>query len=333
MKLLIIGGTIFLGRHVVDAALKKGHQVTLFNRGRSNPDLFADNDSVEILRGDRTQSLDLLKGRSFDAVVDPSGYFPADVSLMAETLKDSVKQYIFISSVSVYKTMDRPGLNEDAELGSTDEPDSRTITGENYGPLKALCEAAAEQHFPGRSCAVRASLIVGPHDPTDRFTYWPVRCAQGDEILAPAGPDTQTQFIDVRDLAEWIVHAAEQGLAGAYTLAGPDYRLSMKDFLKACLEVANVEARLNWVSQDFQEQEEILPWAELPVYVGEADENMRGMLALDNSKALAAGLRCRAIKDTIRDTLDWYRGREDQTLKAGLKPEREAELLKRWLAR
>src|SRR4051794_14737210 len=203
MKLLILGGTIFLGRYLAKAALERGHDLTLFNRSQHNSELYPD---VEQLRGDRDGGLDVLRGRRWDAVVDTSGYLPHLVRASAELLADAVEHYTFISSISVYPHFRSLGQDESAPVGTLDDPSVEEITGESYGPLKTLCEQAVEQALPGRTLVVRPGLIVGPHDPSDRFTYWVHRVAQGGELLAPESPNWHTQIIDVRDLADWTLH-------------------------------------------------------------------------------------------------------------------------------
>src|SRR3954470_5339632 len=223
MKLLILGGTIFLGRYLAEAALERGHDLTLFNRGQHNSELYPD---VEKLRGDRDGGLDVLRGRRWDAVVDTSGYLPRLVRASAELLADAVEHYTFISSISVYPHFRSLGQDESAPVGTLDNPSVEEITGESYGPLKALCEQAVEQALPGRTLVVRPGLIVGPHDPSDRFTYWVRRVAQGGELLAPAGRDWHTQIIDVRDLAEWTLRMVERRQTGVYNATGPAYDLA-----------------------------------------------------------------------------------------------------------
>ncbi|MEW6402172.1 MAG: NAD-dependent epimerase/dehydratase family protein, partial [Chloroflexota bacterium] len=202
MKILIIGGTRFLGRHLVNSARARGHEVTLFNRGQTNPDLFR---RVEKIWGDREKDLDQLKGRNWDAVIDTCGYVPRVVRMSAEALKESVENYVFISSLSIYPDFRKRGLNETDPVAKLQDESVEEVTGETYGPLKALCERVVQDVFGIDSLVIRPGLIVGPHDPTDRFTYWPVRVARGGDVLAPDGPDAFTQFIDARDLADFIV--------------------------------------------------------------------------------------------------------------------------------
>ena len=327
MKLLILGGTVFLGRHIVDVALRRGHAVTLFNRGRRNPDLFPE---VEKLRGDRDGGLDALRGRRWDAVIDPSGYVPRLVRASAELLADAVGHYTFISSLSVYADNRRPGIAEDYPVGRLADASVEQITAETYGPLKALCEQAAEAALPGRVLTVRAGLIVGPHDPTDRFTYWPARLVRGGEVLAPGRPDYRVQFVDVRDLADWIVRGVEARLTGVFNATGPEGVLTLGELLEACRGAA----RLTWVGEQFLLDQKVAPWSELPLWIPDSDPDSVGFSAFDCGKALAAGLTFRPLAETVRDTLAWAATRPaDHPWRAGLTPEREAELLKLWHAR
>ena len=328
MNILILGGTIFLGRHLVDAALARGHEVTLFNRGQHNPDLFP---NVEKLRGDRDGNLDALRDRWWDAVVDTCGYVPRIVRASAELLAGAVSHYTFVSSLSVYAATRQPGTYESATVGRLQDETVEEITGETYGPLKALCEQAAERVMPGRVLNVRPGLIVGPFDPTDRFTYWPARVARGGDVLAPGRPDRQIQLIDVRDLAEWIVRAVENNLTGVYNADGPDYALSMGTLLDASKAVSGSNAHFVWVEDQFLIDSGVQPWSEVPLWIPESDPDAAGFFAFDCRKAISAGSTFRPLADTIRDTLAWDATRpSDREWRAGLKLEREAELLKVW---
>ncbi|MDQ3804699.1 MAG: SDR family oxidoreductase [Acidobacteriota bacterium] len=335
MKLLILGGTLFLGRHLVEAALARGHEVTLFNRGQRNPELFP---GAEKLRGDRGGNLDALRGRSWDAVVDTSGYVPRLVRDSAELLADAVKLYVFVSSVSVYADFSRP-LDEGSPLATMPDEAVEEVNGETYGPLKVLCERAAEAAMPGRVLIVRPGLIVGPHDPTVRFSYWTARVARGGEVLAPGNPETQIQFIDARDLAEWTLRMVEGGRAGVYNASGPDYVLTMGRFLEECLTVSRSDARLTWVNEQFLLERGAQAWSELPLWIPESSETHRYFLRPNIDRALAAGLTFRPLAETIRDTLTWQRESEGRPMpdKPGvpqpdvtLKPARERELLDEW---
>ena len=323
MDLLILGGTGFLGRYLVKAALGDGHRPTLFNRGLSEPGLFPE---VEKLEGDRDGDLSALRGRRWDAVIDTCGYVPRVVGASARILADAVDHYTFISSISVYSDDIALGADEGAQVRELPDPTIEEVTGETYGGLKALCERAVEETMPGRVLNVRPGLISGPHDPTDRFTYWPRRVAADGEVLAPDHEERKVQYIDVRDLASWIVKMLEERRTGTFNAAGPDYELRMGRLLEECEVVAGAEPV--WVSEDFLEKKGVEPFTELPLWV---PRKYAAMLAVDCSKAIEAGFAFRPLSETIEDVLDWDRatgaGREPA---AGLRPEREQELLRAW---
>ncbi len=335
MKVLILGGPVFLGRYLIEAALARGHEVTLFNRGRHHAELYPE---VEKLRGERDGDLRALRGRRWDAVIDTCGYLPRVVQASAVLLADAVDQYTFISSVSVY-TEPAPGMDETAPVGTLTEAELREADaieaadratgvtyGRLYGPLKAACEQAAEEVMPGRVLTIRPGLIVGPHDYSDRFTYWVHRVARGGEVLAPGRPGRQVQFIDVRDLAEWVVRMIEARLVGVFNAKGPDYLLTMHQLLEECRAVSGSDARFVWVSESFLLESGVKPWTEVPLWIPEEyDESTH----VGFSKALAAGLTFRPLAQTIRDTLAWDNTRPpDEERHAGLKRERELELLR-----
>jgi 2'-hydroxyisoflavone reductase len=321
MRLLVLGGTRFLGRTVVETALGRGHEVTLFNRGRTNPDLFPE---AEKLRGDRTRDLGALGAREWDAVVDMATFLPRVVRLSVDALRDRVGRYVYVSSISVYADQSVPPV-EDARVAELENPASESI--EDYGALKATCERIVEDVFGERALIVRPGLIVGPHDPTDRFTYWPRRVASGGGVLAPAPPDAPVQFIDVRDLGAWIVHATESGLTGVFNATGET--LTFERFLDACRVVAG-DAEIVWVSSDYLVENGVGEWLELPLWI--ASPEHAAVQRADISRAVAAGLTFRPLADTIRDTLDWERSRGEYEPQAGLAAEREAELLAAWAA-
>jgi 2'-hydroxyisoflavone reductase len=324
VKLLIIGGTVFLGRHLVHAALDRGVTVTLFNRGQQNPDLFP---RVEKLRGDRDGGMDALSGRRWDAVIDTCGYFPRVVRASAECLAAVVDHYTFISSISVFSNLSQVGIDETAPVGRLDDPAVEEVTGETYGPLKALCEEAVEATMPGRALIIRPGLIVGPHDPTDRFTYWPHRIARGGAVLAPGSPDCRIQFIDARDLARWTLRMIDRRQTGNYNATGPDYGLSMGTLLEECKTVSGSDARLVWASDEYLLGKGVQPWMGLPLWIPDAPDTA-GFSAVNCGKALRSGLTFLPLGDTIRDTLAWDASRpENRPWKAGLSPDREAELL------
>jgi len=328
MKLLILGGPKFLGRHLIDAALAANHEVTLFNRGQTNPEAYP---RVEKLRGDRDGGLDALRGRRWDAVIDTCGYFPRLVEDSARLLADAVDHYTFVSSISVYASTAQPGLDESAPVGTIEDETVEEITGETYGPLKALCEQAVERHFPVRASHVRAGLIVGPYDPSDRFTYWPVRLDRGGEVLAPGDPQTPVQIIDARDLASWMVRGAAAGTAGVFNATGPETPLTMAAVLAACQQAADSSASPTWVPDDFLLAQEVGPWMEMPLWIPAADEDAPGFSRIDCRRAIAAGLTFRPLAETVRATLNWARQRAaDYQWRAGLAAEKETAVLEAW---
>jgi 2'-hydroxyisoflavone reductase len=339
LNILILGGTVFLGRQLVETAMALGHCVTLFNRG-SHPDIFP---QVESLRGDRRVDLSVLRGRRWDAVIDTCGYVPGAVRASAEVLKDSVDRYVFISSISVYSDSKASQVDESTpvnritaeQLKAAEEivPSGPIIAvnyGEAYGGLKALCEEAAESVMPGRAVNVRAGLIVGPHDYSDRFTYWPTRVARGGEVLAPGLPDRPKQLIDVRDVADWILHMLETGEAGTYNVTGPDYRLTMSALLEECRAATGSDASFTWVSDEFLLESGVTPWSEMPLWIPSQYERA-GFQATDCDKAIHAGLKFRPLAETILDTLAWDSGRSPEIeRRAGLDAEKERRLLREW---
>lgn len=323
--MLVIGGTKFLGRAAVEKALVRGYEVTLFNRGETNPELFPE---VEKVRGDRTSDVSALAGRSWDAVVDPSGYVPHVVRASAELLADAVDHYVFVSTISAYG--DQSGPNDEtsppAELG--DRPIDELVeddAGGNYGALKVLCEQVVAEVFPGRHASIRSGLIVGAHDPTGRFTYWPHRVARGGEVLAPGPPEREIQFIDVRDLAAWMLDVAEHRVAGTFNATHPGR--PWREVLDAARATAGSDATFTWVSDDFLAEHEVGEWMELPMWL--RDHDWIGMHMADVTRALGAGLTFRPLETTIRETLELA----EPTEGAGLAADREAELLQAWKAR
>lgn len=325
-RLLILGGTVFLG-HLVDAALAHGHAVTLFNRGQHSPELFPD---VEKLRGDRDGNLTALRGRSWDAVIDTCGYIPRIVRASAELLAGAVEHYTFISSISVYEG---PESDEDGQVGRLEDERVEEITGETYGPLKALCERAAEQAMPGRILNVRAGLIVGPHDPTDRFTYWVRRVAAGGDVLAPGRAERRVQFIDVRDLAGWIIRAAEKRVTGVYNATGPGKSLTMGELLADVRSITGSDARFVWVDETFLMESGVGPWIQMPLWIPESRPSAALISSVDSGRAIAAGLTYRPLAETIRETFAWDASRPpEEPLGAGLTRSREDELLLAWRA-
>jgi 2'-hydroxyisoflavone reductase len=328
VRILILGGTLFVGRHLAEAALARGDEVTLFNRGRTNPDLFPE---VEHLRGDRDGDLAALRGRSWDAVIDPSARIPRWVRMTGELLADAVEHYTFISSGSVYADTSRPGVDENAPVHTIDDETVEEIAGaETYGALKVLCERAAEELMPGRVLSVRAGLIVGPYDPTGRFTYWPHRLARDGDVLAPEPREQPVQLIHARDLADWILDMAEGRRAGVFNVTGPAEPLTIEGVLDACAEATGSDARLVWADESFLVDRGVEPWSDLPLWLAPGrNPGDAGFLGMDVSRALAAGLRFRPLGETIWETL----AGAEPTAEAGLAPERESELLEAWKAR
>lgn len=330
MRLLILGGTVFLGRHLAAGALAAGHAVTLFTRGRHKPELFP---QAVRLRGDRDGDLTALDGQTWDAVIDTSGYLPRVVRASARRLAGSAGLYAFVSSISVYADLSRPGVDEEGPLARLEDPATESIDGETYGGLKALCEAACEEELPGRTLVVRPGLIVGPHDPTDRFTYWPERVAAGGEVLCPDSPDRVTQFIDARDLASWILDAVATGRTGRFNATGPAAPLRYGRLLEACRDVSGSDATFTWVTEEFLLAEQVGPWMELPLWVPRSPESA-GFDAVSIDRAVAAGLRFRPVEETLRDTLAWIATLPaDRSRRAGLDREKERELLRKWKER
>lgn len=328
MKVLVLGGTAFLGRHIVEAALAGGHEVTLFNRGQRDPDAFAD---VEQLRGDRNGDLAEVRGRRWDAVIDTSGYLPRQVQASAGLLADAVEHYIFISSISVYARLDQPGIDETAPVATLDAANVEEVTSETYGALKALCEQAAEAAMPGRVLVLRPGLIVGPYDYMDRFPYWVGRVARGGEVLAPGQPGQPVQIIDARDIAGWSLRMAAARQVGVYNTTGPGERLTMGQLLEACKQVTGSDARFTWVDEAFLVAHEVGAWEELPLWVPSTERDMVGILQVNIDKAVADGLRFRPLVHTVRDTWAWLQTLPaDRAWRAGLSTERETELLAQW---
>ena len=324
MDLLVLGGTRFLGRHLVEAALGRGHRVTLFNRGVSGAGMFRD---AEELRGDRSGDLSALRGRRWDAAIDVSGYLPRDVRASAGLLADAVGHYTFVSSISVYEDFGTSGFDEQAPVLEPPDVEPEKVEMELYGELKAGCERAAEAALPGRTLVVRPGMIVGPHDYTERFPYWCRRISEGGEVLAPGDPDHQVQLIDARDLAGWMVRMTEERRTGVFNATGPGRKMTMRGMLEGIRDAAGSDARFTWASEEFLLEAGVEPWQDLPFWV---TGDLAGILAADVGRAVGAGLTFRPLADTVRDTLA---GDEPGTTEAGIPREREAELLRAWRAR
>lgn len=333
-KVLILGGTRFLGVALVEAALAKGWELTLFNRGKSNPGLFKGK-PLEEIHGDRNVAADLkqLAGRKWDAVIDTSGYFPRQVRAAAEVLAGNVGQYVFISSISVYASPMKAGMDETskvARLAPGTDVDAINDIGEgNYGALKLLCEEAAEKAMPGKALSIRPGYIVGTRDGSDRFTYWPVRVRKGGEVLVPGKPSDPLQFIDVRDLGDWTIRMVEAGKNGVYNATGPKARLEMKEFLEACRKETGGKATFVWAPEAKLTEAGLTPEAEFPIWVSTLGEEA-GIGDVSIARALKAGLTFRPLGETIQATLAWWDSLpEDRRAKAraGLAPEKETATL------
>jgi 2'-hydroxyisoflavone reductase len=338
MRVLILGGTRFLGRHLVDAALARGHKVTIFNRGHYP----SHRKEVELVVGDRNSDLGRLKGRSWDAVVDTCGYLPRAVQASANVLSSLVDRYVFISSISVYADFKEIGKDETAPVGTltaeqlaeanaidTSGKSSGTSYGKLYGPLKALCEQAVEAVMPNRGLVIRPGLIVGPYDYTDRFTYWVLRVARGGEVLSPGRPDRYLQFIDVRDLADWTVKMVEDRQTGVYNATGVPTTVTMHLLLEECKAVTRSDATFTWVDEKFLLAENVAAWSEMPLWMPEeAAPDFKGFMFVNCDKAFDVGLTTRPLSLTIRDTLNWWTAnRATEEPIAGIDGQKERSLL------
>jgi 2'-hydroxyisoflavone reductase len=343
MKLLILGGTKFVGPHLIRAAQKNDHEVTTFTRGKQSAETLP---GVEAIYGDRNADLAKLSGRRWDAVIDTSGYLPQQVKTSAGMLSRVIDLYVYISSISAYADFSQMGITEDAPVHNltrpqqakanavdTSGPVSAVSFGEMYGGLKALCEQAAEEEMPGgRTLVIRPGLIVGPGDNTDRFTYWPVRVSRGGEMIAPGRTTRELQFIDVRDLAEWTIHMIEQGKSGTYNANGLPASTTMAELLDESKRISGSDATFSWIADEFLIEQGVTPWSELPLWVPEYDsQDSRGFMFVNVRKAVGDGLKFTPLAETIKDTLDWFKtDRFEPERKAGLSPEKEAVILRSW---
>lgn len=327
MHILIIGGTLFVGRALVEAALARGHRVTLFNRGKTNPGLFP---RVVRRQGNRNEGFAPLQGMAFDAIIDTCGYFPRQLEIAVDELGASSPCYLFVSTCSVYRDHDLESVDEDSPLQELADPDVQEITGETYGGLKALCERRLQAAWPGRLQIVRPGLIVGPWDPSGRFSYWLRRMHEGGDVLAPGRPERPVQFIDVRDLASLCLDLCAAGTSGVFNAVGPADPLGFGEFLKHCADIAGVPSRCHWADDALLEEALVTPFHELPLWV---PASHRGFFRVSCARALAAGLVHRPVTETVRDTLAWSlersptfdRGADPQ--RPGMSPERERHLL------
>ena len=339
LRILILGGTGFTGPFQVSYALSRGHQVTVFNRGRTHPGELPK--EAEQLIGDRNGKLDALKGRQWDVCIDIPTTLPVWVRDAAQILKGNVDRYVFISTISVYADTSKPGMDETAPLAKYTGADpiketNATMRANNfalYGPLKAVSEAEAEKWFPGKTLIIRPGYIVGPGDESDRFTYWPVRVERGGEVLAPGTTADPIQIIDARDLAEWTIRMVEQGTGGSFNAVGPKSTLTMGRMLDQIKKTTNSDARFTWVDDKFLSSEKIID--DIPIWTSTHGPEI-GYSTMNINKAISKGLTFRPLSDTTKATLDWFRKQSiDRQLRmrAGLKPAREAEVLAAWHAR
>jgi len=327
--LLILGGTGFIGPHLTQEALQRGWKVTHFNRGKSSAGGVA---GVETLIGDRKGQLDALRGRTWDAMIDDTGKIPKYVKMSAELLAPAVGYCLYISSISAYASLAKPN-DEHSATGKLTNPDVEEITGETYGPMKALCEQYSEQAFKGRIAIVRPGYIVGPLDPTDRFTYWPVRASKGGEMLAPGTPHDPIQVIDVRDLAAWMMKLVEGRTTGYFNADSPPRAFTMGDLIKASQQASpDSKTRVTWVPEDFlaahwqPDELDLPPWSPLK-------GDLAGAALTAVQRATQTGLHTRPLQETVRDTLAWFRtlpAERQAKLHAGLDPKKESDTLRAW---
>jgi nucleoside-diphosphate-sugar epimerase len=322
VRILTIGGTRFSGRALTGLALEGGHDVTVFHRG-SGEDPWPE---AEHVHGDRADGFDALAGRSFDAVVDLCGYVPRELRASTSAFADA-GLYVFVSSLSAHRDDVRPGATEDDDVHGPPFPETEEIDEETYGPLKVASEGVVRDAFEDRAVVVRPGLIAGPHDPTDRFTYWVRRVAAGGEVLAPGPPDYGVQWIDARDLAAFVLLLVERSAGGTYSVVAPP--VPIERLLTACRDASGADADLAWLPRSFLDEHHVEPWSELPLWIPEYP----GFNSFDASRAMSAGLRVRGVGATVADTLAWDREREQiWPMAAGLAPERERALLADWHA-
>jgi len=340
LNILILGGTGFTGPFQVKYALSRGHNVTVFNRGRTHPGELPK--EAEQLIGDRNGQLDALKGRKWDVCIDNPTTLPVWVRDAAEVLKGNVDRYVFISTISVYADNSRPGMDESGPLAEYEGPDPMKETQATlranmslYGPLKVQSEKEAEKWFPKKTMIIRPGLIVGPGDETDRFTYWPVRVDRGGEVLAPGTPKDGVQFIDARDLAEWTIRMVELGTTGIFNATGPDYKLTMGKMLDDIKTAIRSDAQFTWVDADFLMAQKVRAWSDMPVWVSPRGGET-GFSQISVKKALNKGLTYRPVSDTAQATLEWFKkqpAERQANLRSGISSERETSVLAAWHAR
>ncbi|MEX2534645.1 MAG: NAD-dependent epimerase/dehydratase family protein [Trueperaceae bacterium] len=323
MNILFIGGSRFVGKHAVLEAVKRGHSVTLFNRG-TQP---LPTPEVRHIQGDRNEDLGRLAGERFDAVIDTSGYLPHQVKTAAQALAERATTYLFISTISVYADQTRAFQDENAALIELSDPTVEEVTGETYGGLKVLCERALDSFFPGRRLNIRPGVVVGPSDTTDRFTYWPVRLSRGGEVLAPGKRNDPVQWIDARDLATWVIEMLEGDAQGTYNAVSQADRFTVGGLLDASQRASGSQAQVTWVAEEFLLERGVKAFVDLPMWLAGEQANF---LRIDGTKAHDAGLMVRPIEESVDDTLEWFRAERQGDLKTGLGEERERELLAEW---
>ena len=333
LKILFLGGTGFLGPHTVQYAIDRGHEVTLFNRGRSKEGLFP---GVEKLVGNRDPEVDdglsALMNRQWDCVIDTSSYVPRIAEASAELLANQCQQYLMVSTISVYANFNKAGMNETAAVGTLADPTVEKVDGATYGPLKAYSEQAVLKHFGNRATIVRPGLIVGPRDKTDRYTYWPVRTAKGGPMIAPGDGTDKVQYVDARDLGQFMVHCVERNIYGTFNAISDSASETVADMVNSCIEASESSAEPVWVDTEFLTEKGIRPWVDMPVWVPNEGE-MIGLSQIDVSRAMAAGLTIRPRIETARDTLAWFNTLPDDRkakLRAGVSPEKEGQVLAEW---
>lgn len=328
LRVLMLGGTGFIGPHTIAALGRGGHQITLFNNDKESAKKFPE---LESLFGDRDGRIEALSGRNWDVVIDNSGYVTRHVKLTADTLKDRVGHYIFISSISAYADLSKPGIDEDYRLATLADPSVEKVTDETYGGLKAACENVVREVYGSRYTVIRPTYIVGPGDPTDRFTYWPARVSRGGEMLAPGTSGDPVQFIDVRDLAEFISVCAEHRHAGNYNLCNPPRSVLMGQLLDSSRKISKAGTKVVWVDAKFIEAQKF-EGNEIPIWSPMTGE-YAGAALVESARAEAKGLKFRPLDVTVSDTLAWNASRAPERrekLRAGLTMDQERALLEEW---
>jgi len=338
MKVLILGGTRFLGRALVEYGLKRGHEITLFNRGTNKVDF----SEVEQLIGDRDGDVSRLKNRNWDIVMDTCGFVPQQIKKVATVLGDNIQHYSYISSISAYKDWIPLNINEDYHLQTLSRDQLTAVEEgiaspyEHYGSLKVLCEAEAEKHWPGRVLQVRAGQLVGPWDYTDRLPYWVQRAAQGGKVLVPGRPERPVQLIDIKDIAKWVFDMAEGRKAGTFNVTGPNDKFTMEQLLNTCKAFTNSDSELVWANEQFLIEHNVQPWTEMPLWIPEdfplegETKPWKGSFSINIENAITEGLTFRPLEETIFEVYEWLQARPKTSLKAGISRKREQELLDAW---